>query len=358
MTLVVLLMFAGFMVDLGAWYQQSQDLQRTADAAALAGATYLPNNPGPSGGNLPANCPANLATTGVATDAYRAALKSVMKNGYPNATVSAVVDAGNNRQLDVSVTQSKIAQYFTSFFMGPLTFTRSSHAQFSQPIDLGSPQNYFGTGTLLGYPGFQGAGTSTNFWASISGYCEAKEGGDEYASGYDGNVASPHNGSYASASNCDPTNDNRISNPGASCSAAASPPQNCEFDPLGYEYTVTVPGGGSSAHLWIFNAAFDPCLSPPEYDSTGKLVSPPASPGLPPLIDTDSNLSANYPCGASLPANYTRIRTYYTLSGPGGYIATYRASNTPTSGGGYPGWTDLTAAGWFLEAGVGREHTS
>ena len=221
MCMIVMLMFAGLMVDLGAWYQQSQDIQRTADAAALAGATYLPNNPG---NGVRSSCGATNAAIVASTpsDAYCAAVKSVIKNGYPNATVSAVVDPGNNRQLDVSIQQGGIAQYFTAFFMGPLTFTRSSHAQFSQPINLGSPQNYFGTGTLWGYSGFQGLGNSTNFWASIAGYCEAKEGGDEYASGYDGNVSSPHNGSYVAASNCDPTLDNRISNPEASCSATAT----------------------------------------------------------------------------------------------------------------------------------------
>jgi len=351
--LVVMLMFAGFMVDLGAWYQQSQDIQRTADAAALAGATYLPDNPSPSqaGGNIPTNCGTTVAAIEAATptNAYCAALKSVYKNGYTNATVLANVDGTNNRQLDVSVQQAGIAQYFTSFFMGPLTFTRYSHAQFSQPIDLGSPQNYFGTGTLEGYSGFRGAGNSTNFWAAIAGYCEAKEGGDEYASGYDGNVANSTTGTYTSASNCDPTSDNRISNPGASCSASASPPQNCEFDPLGYEYTIAVPSSATSnGHLWIFNAAYDPCLSPPIYDNTGKLIQPPPNPALPPLIDTDSNLALNYPCGSGGPPNnYTKIRTYYTLSGPGGYIATYRASQTPTTGGGYPGWTELTAQNGF-----------
>src|SRR5579864_1401592 len=261
LTLFVLMIFAGLMVDLGAWYQQSQDLQRTADAAALAGATYLPANPGPANGNTPANCGSSVAVieSSAATNAYCAVLKAVYKNGYTTATISANVDANDNRQLDVSVQQGGIDQFFTSFFMGPLTFTRYSHAEFSQPIDLGSPQNYFGTGTLYGFSGFLGSGNSTNFWAAISGYCEAKEGGDEYMSGYDGNVANQHTGTYASASNCDPTLDNRIGNPSASCSATANPPQNCEFDPLGYDYTITVPPTApGNASLWVFMRASTP----------------------------------------------------------------------------------------------------
>jgi hypothetical protein len=243
------------------------------------------------------------------------------------------------------VQQGKISQFFTSFFMGPLTFTRYSHAEFSQPVDLGSPQNYFGTGTLYGFSGFLGSGNSTNFWAAISGYCEAKEGGDEFMSGYDGNVANQHTGTYASASNCDPTQDNRIGNPGASCSATANPPQNCEFDPLGYDYTITVPATApGNASLWVFNEGFNPCLSPPEYNASNKLLAAPQNPALPPLLDIDSNLALNYPCyNSGPPNNATRIRTYYTLSGPGGYIGTYRASGSYTAGGGFPTWSNLTS---------------
>src|ERR1700758_1942365 len=77
LTLFVLMIFAGLMVDLGAWYQQSQDIQRTADAAALAGATYLPANPGPANGNTPANCGSSVAVieSSAATNAYCAVLK-------------------------------------------------------------------------------------------------------------------------------------------------------------------------------------------------------------------------------------------------------------------------------------------
>ncbi len=347
LTLFVLLIFAGLMVDLGAWYQQSQDIQRTADAAALAGATYLPANPGPTGGNTPQNCGSSVSAieNSAATNAYCAVLKTVYKNGYTTATVTAAVDANDDRQLDVTVQQSGIAQYFTSFFMGPLTFTRYSHAEFSQPIDLGSPQNYFGTGTLYGFTGFLGNGTTTNFWAAISGYCEAKEAGDEFMSGYDGNVASQHTGTYASSSTCDPTQDSRISNPGATCSANSTPPENCEFDPLGYEYTITVPSTAPApANIWVFNEGFNPCLSPPEYDSSNHLLSAPQNPALPPLIDTDSNLAVNYPCGSGgAPNNATKINTYYTLSGPSGYIGTHKASSSYTSGGGFPTWSNLTS---------------
>jgi hypothetical protein len=94
----------------------------------------------------------------------------------------------------------------------------------------------------------------------------------------------------------------------------------------------------------VFNEGFNPCLSPPEYNNSNQLLAAPQNPALPPLIDTDSNISLNYPCNSGGPPNNaTRIKTYYTLSGPSGYIGTYTASSSYTSGGGFPTWSNLTS---------------
>ena len=42
--MVVLLGFCAFAIDMGSWYQQDQQLQASADAAALAGASELANS--------------------------------------------------------------------------------------------------------------------------------------------------------------------------------------------------------------------------------------------------------------------------------------------------------------------------
>ncbi|HZQ59013.1 MAG TPA: pilus assembly protein TadG-related protein [Acidimicrobiales bacterium] len=349
LTLTMLLMFAGFMVDLGAWYQQSQDIQRTADAAALAGATYLPDNPGPANAT-PSNCGTSVANieASTPTNAYCAALKVIYKNGYTNANITAAVDGANDRQLDVTIQQGNISQYFTSFFMGPLTFTRNAHAQFSQAVALGSPQNYFGTGTLRGFTGFVGNSTP-NFWASIAGYCEAKEAGDEYAAGFDGNVSNVHTGTYVRGgsfpTDCNPTQDTgRIGTSTPTCVQAQK--MNCEFDPAGYTYTIVVPPGASAnQRLWIFNARYNPCLNQPAYDAGGNLVPAPSPPYTSPLMDTDSNLSTMYSCGGSVPGGATNILTYYSLVAPDGTVDTYKASTSHSLGPtpGYPTWTDLLA---------------
>jgi Flp pilus assembly protein TadG len=46
LSLVVLLGMAALVLDVGAWFHQKRHLQATADAAALAGAQLLPNDPG------------------------------------------------------------------------------------------------------------------------------------------------------------------------------------------------------------------------------------------------------------------------------------------------------------------------
>jgi hypothetical protein len=46
LSLVVLLGMAALVLDVGAWFHQKRHLQATADAAALAGAQLLPQNPG------------------------------------------------------------------------------------------------------------------------------------------------------------------------------------------------------------------------------------------------------------------------------------------------------------------------
>jgi hypothetical protein len=65
-------------------------------------------------------------------------------------------------------------------------------------------------------------------------------------------------------------------------------------------------------------------------------------------MDVDSNLSTKYACGGSVPSGATKIITYYSLSGPNGYVDSYQATTSHSMTGnstnpGYPTWTDLEA---------------
>ncbi|MEZ5165759.1 MAG: pilus assembly protein TadG-related protein [Acidimicrobiales bacterium] len=118
--LVPLLGFAGFAVDVGAWYEQASSLQRAADAAALAGVVWQPNF----------------------TTAEAAARAEATRNGFTNGvdgiTVT-VVDTGDN-QLTVEIVDTDADLYFASLFVDQVTIGRQSVAEYVEAVPMGSPE--------------------------------------------------------------------------------------------------------------------------------------------------------------------------------------------------------------------------
>jgi Flp pilus assembly protein TadG len=145
----VLVIFAGaalvfiglsaVVVDI-AWYWTSNlKIQRAADAAALAGAVYLDGS-------------------GSSTAALRArakAFEEAAKNGYcdpsntpcgtKNATIVAVTDPRNNRELDVTITTDVGMFFARALGITSLAASRLSQAEYVLPVPMGSPENYYGT---------------------------------------------------------------------------------------------------------------------------------------------------------------------------------------------------------------------
>ena len=162
--LIPMLAAAALAVDLGGWYARASEIQRTADAAALAGVTYLPQG---------------------IDEASAEALGVAARNGYVDGVDGVVVtatDVGQNR-LRVSITKPGVQQSVSSIFRDDVTVTRVSTAEYVQPVPMGSPRNYLGTfrtqGSGLSDPA-QGisAANQENFWLSVSGYCARREHGD------------------------------------------------------------------------------------------------------------------------------------------------------------------------------------
>jgi Flp pilus assembly protein TadG len=123
------------------WYGQ-QRMQRAADAAALAGAIYLPGDP---------------------TSAYNAARNEATKNGFVNGsngvTVTPLQDPKNRRRLIVTVSGS-VNTYFARVFgafadsANPGAFSSfnasaTSRAEYVLPVPMGSPENYYGVGYFV-----------------------------------------------------------------------------------------------------------------------------------------------------------------------------------------------------------------
>ncbi len=193
--LMVLLVFAGFAVDVGAWYARSSQVQRAADAASLAGVVWMPD----------------------LNEARIHARAAAARNGVVAASggISISIDPvpGNSRQLKVTIADPGVEQYFSQLVLneGP-TITRSSTAEYIMPVPLGSPENE------LGAPSTGAA----QLWASISGQTAPHQNGDPYST--------------------------RCS--GDSCSASGTAP-NPNYRPSGYLYAIDVPTAGASRNLTV-----------------------------------------------------------------------------------------------------------
>jgi Flp pilus assembly protein TadG len=210
-TLTTMLIFAAFTVDFGSWYTRAAELKRAADAAALAGVVWMPE------------------FDQAQQYALAAAAKNGFVNGKNNITVTVEDIPNNNRQLKVTITDSKAKQFFSKLVTNSQSIHRSSVAEYVMPVPLGSPKNTFGTGDLL-------SGTDKeNFWAAVNGYCSGHESGDlklAYYESYDTNSGSTrcNNGS---ATNAD------------------------DYDPDGYLYAIDLPTNQTSLKLDVWDGGFN-----------------------------------------------------------------------------------------------------
>lgn len=160
--LTFLLLCAALALDVSIWFARANELQRAADAAALAGVVKMPDQ---------------LA-------AQSAALEVATKNRIDPLQVTVETIPASPREIRVSVSDQKVRSFFAKFLTDGVALTRSATAEYVPKIELGSRLNAIGTGSLIGWgPG----GTTQNFWLAINGKCTAREDGDFYASAFDGN---------------------------------------------------------------------------------------------------------------------------------------------------------------------------
>ena len=131
----VLIGAAAVATDASWLFVSQQRMQRAADAAALAGAVYLPGDP---------------------SGAYATALAEAARNGFPDATdgisVRPSTDPGNPRRLVVDIDQP-VGTYFARVFciddracLKVVDVGVQGRAEFVVPVPMGSPQNYYGVG--------------------------------------------------------------------------------------------------------------------------------------------------------------------------------------------------------------------
>lgn len=129
LVLLPLMMFAALGVDLASWYARISYLQRSADAAALAGTVWMPDL-----AKATTEAKASLRENGV-----------VDKDEGGTDDLDVVVSRGSRpTSLRVVVTDNSVTRYFSQVFTGTQTLSRSAEAEYNLPIPLGSPLNYFG----------------------------------------------------------------------------------------------------------------------------------------------------------------------------------------------------------------------
>lgn len=162
MMITVLVAMAAFAVDFGWLYWNGIKIQHGADAAALSGVVYEPND---------------QAT------AYSEARDAAAENGYstgdPGTSVTPVdfnddpSAVYNSNQLAVSVTDTVPTFFMAVFGVDSVAITKHAIAEYVLPLAMGSNEQYFGQDPDLG--------NNPNFWANIHGYKAATQWGDRYS---------------------------------------------------------------------------------------------------------------------------------------------------------------------------------
>ncbi len=207
-SLVVLLGLAGFAVDFWHWNQEGTRLQKAADAAALAGAFYMPNNTGQAG--------------------FTTAKSVAGRNGYPAGPTVSVNTAAGQLPTQLKVTISEQVKNFFGSLVGAGTTTITKHAvgEYEPAVNMGSPINQFGndpeSGAALGstrYP---------ELWGNVFGPSSNKDKGDAFQANVCG---------AAQTDNCSGT--------------------NSDYDPNGYFYGINVqPGAQGPMQVQIYDPEF------------------------------------------------------------------------------------------------------
>jgi Flp pilus assembly protein TadG len=143
---------AAVAVDTATWYTEMQLVQKAADAAALAGVPYLPQD-------LPS--------------ARSRAIDVAARNGFPNSGSSSVTVGLGEKPTQLKVTISfRMKNTFGAVIGVPTqTITQSATADYQGPAPMGSPCNTFGNEPNAGTGGSSATPSGSAQSATVSAYC-------------------------------------------------------------------------------------------------------------------------------------------------------------------------------------------
>lgn len=164
--LLPMMAFTGLAVDVGSWYATANRMQRAADAGALAGVVWMPDE----------------------SRAEDAALETVRRNGYdpadPDIDVT-VVPIGHQR-LEVTIYDADVEVYFSSIFLSTVDIERQALAEYVRSVPMGSPDYALANDPeRWGDPGYE----RPFYWLNIAGTQNNKANGDRHTAGVCGSGA-------------------------------------------------------------------------------------------------------------------------------------------------------------------------
>jgi hypothetical protein len=209
------------------------------------------------------------------------------------------------------------------------------------PVPLGSPHNFFGTGTLFPTSPPEIGRYRENLWLSVNTWCTDKVDGDRYQSRYSGNR--PYGG--------------------GSCSGSS--PLNPEYRDTGYEFYVDVPANRSgNIDVILYDARYKVEAGSPDialhngndnHDFTFSVFGADDTPlddsDNPPVSGCSKTFSRNMPFDYSFPLGEPRWNRLCTITSgmkAGRYIV--RVTNTAGSGPA-AGANNFSVAAPYLPAG-------
>ena len=168
--LIPMMVFAALAVDVGGWYARSSEIQRAADAAALAAVVYMPNE-------------ANATT---------AALDAAAQNGFVHGQngVNVQVTRVNSQSVRVDVTADGDFYFGGAAVQDDVAIQRYATAEYNLPVPMGNPSSALGTGNQA-----QAGNPADGVQLSVNAYCTGREQGDQISVRWQGSsYTCPNNG--------------------------------------------------------------------------------------------------------------------------------------------------------------------
>ena len=260
--LVAIVGFAGLAIDVGLARAKIQDIQRAAEAAALAGVVYLPDS---------TSSALSTAAALSATNGFTDNCTATGNCGKPGDVQIQYTARASERQLTVHISTWVPTFFSTLFGIGAIPVGRTATATYADPIQLGAPDHVMG---LAIYPtkavktcpapntlpddDVNGTNCQSDFpypqgfWLELRGPYTGLEHGDAF---------SPYFGTVSGDKLYDSTNNTKITTTitQASCTLTASAGGSNSVnpvDPHAPPYSAQCPYGSASGAL-LANPYYD-----------------------------------------------------------------------------------------------------